>query len=99
MVEPIEDVLIWNLGEGETEVLSFAFANKTTHTALIDDRAARKCAETLGIKTLGTGGILILAKKRGLIENVLPELKKLQNAGLWISDEIVKVILKQAGEL
>ena len=97
-VKIVEDVLVWNLGNGETEVLSFAFENKTKFTALIDDRTARKCAETLNIKTLGTGGILILAKKRGLIENVAVELKKLQSAGLWISDEIVNVILKQANE-
>ncbi len=97
-VDIVEDVLVWNLGDGETEVLSFVFENKTEYTALIDDRAARRCAETLGIKTLGTGGILILAKKRGLIETVSVELKKLQDAGLWLSDEIADVILKQAGE-
>ncbi len=95
----VEEVLVWNLGDGETDVLSFAFGNKENYTALVDDRAARKCAETLGIKTLGTGGILILAKKRGLIENVSLELKKLKNAGLWISDEVERVILKQANEL
>lgn len=97
-VKIVEDVLVWNLGNGETEVLSFAFENKSKSTALIDDRAARKCAETLNLKTLGTGGILILAKKRGLIENVAVELKNLQSAGLWISDEIVNTILKRAGE-
>ena len=99
LANPVEDVLIWNLGDGETEVLNFAFANKATHTALIDDRAARKCAETLGIKTLGTGRILILAKERGLIEKVAPALKKIQNVGLWISNEIFQLILKQANEL
>ncbi len=98
-VKIVEDVLVWNLGDGETAVLSFAFTKKSSFTALIDDRAARKCAETLGIKTLGTGGILVLAKRRGLIKNVFPELKKLQNSGLWISDEVVKTILKQANEL
>jgi predicted nucleic acid-binding protein len=97
-VKTVEDVLVWNLGNGETEVLSFAFENKSKSTALIDDRAARKCAETLNLKTLGTGGILILAKNRGLIENVAVELKNLQSAGLWISNEIVNTILKQAGE-
>ncbi|MDQ3181824.1 MAG: DUF3368 domain-containing protein [Acidobacteriota bacterium] len=99
LVNVAEEVLVWNLGDGETDVLSFAFANKETHTALIDDRAARKCAETLNIKTLGTGGILVLAKERGFIKNVSPELKKLQSAGLWISDEVVEIILKQANEL
>ncbi len=63
------------------------------------DRAARRCAETLNIKTLGTGGILVLAKRRGLIQNVSLELKKLTGAGLWLSDEIIDVILKQADEL
>lgn len=76
-----EEVLIWNLGDGETDVLSWALMSKN-YTALIDDRAARRCAETLNIKTLGTGGILVLAKERGLIKSVSPALQKLQNAGL-----------------
>ncbi len=98
LLAPAEEVSTWNLGDGETEVLSFAFVNKSS-TALIDDRAARRCAATLNIKTLGTGGILVLAKKCGLIENVSLELLKLTGAGLWLSDEITQVILKQAGEL
>ncbi len=86
-----EDVLVWNLGNGETDVLSFAYGNENI-TALVDDRAARKCAATLNIKTLGTVGILLLAKKRGLIDSVSAALKQLQNAGLYISDEIVELL-------
>ena len=92
-----EEVLVWNLGDGETDVLSFAYGNKNI-TALVDDRAARKCAETLNIKTLGTGGLLLLAKRRGLIESVSEALEKLQNAGLYISNEITELLKKQAGE-
>ncbi len=40
-----------------------------------------------------------MAKRRGLIQNVSLELKKLTGAGLWLSDEIIDVILKQADEL
>ncbi|MDQ2747669.1 MAG: DUF3368 domain-containing protein [Acidobacteriota bacterium] len=98
LIDSAPEVLVWNLGDGETEVLSFALVNEHC-TALVDDRAARKCADTLSVKTLGTGGILILAKKRGLIQDVSHELLKLTGAGLWLSDEIVEVILKQAGEL
>ncbi|MEO8074383.1 MAG: DUF3368 domain-containing protein [Acidobacteriota bacterium] len=96
--EIVEEVLVWNLGSGETEVLSFVFENKADFTALVDDRAARKCAATLGIKTLGTDGILVVAKKHGLIKKVSVELKKLQDAGLWLSIEVVDAILKQASE-
>jgi predicted nucleic acid-binding protein len=94
-----EDVLVWNLGQGESEVLSFALENGSEYAALVDDRAARKCAATLGIKVFGTAGILVLGKKRGLIENVSDELKKLRNAGLWISDDVYNAVLKSAGEL
>ncbi len=58
-----DEVLAWNLGDGETEVLSVAYESKNTLIALVDDRAARRCAETLSIRTIGTGGVLILAKK------------------------------------
>ena len=47
------EVGIWNLGVGETEVLSYAL-NHPDHLAVVDDRAARRCAETLRIKCLGT---------------------------------------------
>ena len=93
-----QEVLVWNLGDGETDVLSWAFLNEGNYTALIDDRAARRCGETLNVNTLGTGGILVLAKKRSLIENVSTELRKLQDAGLWLSNGVINAILKQADE-
>src|ERR1700749_942167 len=42
------EVLAWNLGDGESEVLSFALA-RPEYRALIDDHAARSCARTLGV--------------------------------------------------
>ena len=92
-----DEVLIWNLGDGESEVLSWAYNNKDFR-AVIDDRAARNCAKTLAIQTLGTGGILVLAKKRNLIKSVGEALEKLQNVGLYISDEIIEMLKQQAGE-
>jgi predicted nucleic acid-binding protein len=91
------EILIWNLGDGESEVLNFALAN-SDYRAMIDDRAARNCARTLGIRTLGTGGALVLAKKRGLISSVSDRLQQLKDAGLWLSDEVVALLKEQAGE-
>lgn len=98
MIKIPEEIIAWNLGEGESEVLSWAYQNND-FMAMIDDRAARRCANTFGIKTLGTGGFLILAKQKGLIPNVETELEKLKSIGLWLSDEIVRLLLKQAGEI
>jgi predicted nucleic acid-binding protein len=92
------EILIWNLGVGESEVLSLALADKS-YVAMIDDRAARNCARTLGIQTVGTGGALVLAKRRGLIPSVSIALQQLLDAGLWLSDEIMTLLRTQAGEI
>lgn len=91
------EVLVWNLGDGESEVLSFALA-QPDYRALVDDRAARSCARTLGVRTLGTGGILILAKRLGLIPSVSAELQRLRDAGLWLSHEVIALLKQQADE-
>ncbi len=62
-------IATWDLGAGESTVLSFVLQNPT-YRAIVDDTAARRCARTLGISTLGTGGAIALAKQRGLIESV-----------------------------
>lgn len=90
-------VAAWDLGPGESEVLSFA-ARHPEFRAMVDDKAARRCAKTLGIQTLGTGGMLVLAKRRKLIKSLAVELEKLRNAGLWLSDELVNLLLEEAGE-
>jgi predicted nucleic acid-binding protein len=68
-IEHAPDVMRWDLGVGETEVLSYAI-EYSGYTPVLDDMLAKKCARSLGIHTMGTGTILILAKERGLIESV-----------------------------
>lgn len=90
-------VEVWNLGRGETAVLSYALAHSPIR-AVIDDRDARRSAQALGIPMLGTGGVLLLAKRRGLLASVTEGLIKLRDAGLWLSEDIVQLIRTQAGE-
>lgn len=78
-------------------MLTFALENPR-YRAVLDDGAARRCARTLGINLLGTGGMLVLAKRRGLLESITEGLEKLQQAGLWLSPEIINLLLKEAGE-
>jgi predicted nucleic acid-binding protein len=91
-------VTAWNLGAGESAVLTFALENPR-YRAVLDDRAARRCASTLGIAILGTGGVLVLAKRRSLLRSVKEGLDQLQQAGLWLSPEIINLLMKEAGEL
>jgi predicted nucleic acid-binding protein len=90
-------VAAWNLGDGETAVLSHALAHPPVR-AVIDDMDARRCAQTLGIPMLGTGGLLVLAKRRGLLASVSEGIAKLRQSGLWLSDDIARILQDQAGE-
>ncbi len=40
----------------------------TNYTAIIDDAAARRCAISLNIATLGTGGLIVLARRLEIIK-------------------------------
>jgi predicted nucleic acid-binding protein len=45
---PPADILAWDLGEGETAVLTYAIANPGW-TVIVDDVAARKCARSFSL--------------------------------------------------
>lgn len=90
-------VASWDLGEGESAVLSFALKNPE-YFAVMDDREARRCAISLQCHYIGTLGIVVLAKRRGIISSVRETLGKIQNAGLWISETLVNEICRNVGE-
>jgi predicted nucleic acid-binding protein len=96
-VSPDTKVVRWDLGEGETAVLSFA-VEYPEFTPVLDDMAAKKCAASLGLSTLGTGSLMILAKEHGLIVSVEEAIQRLRDAGLWISDNVIDLLKGQAGE-
>jgi predicted nucleic acid-binding protein len=87
-------VQLWGLGAGETSVLSFAM-RKPGYTAVLDDRAARRCARVLRIPVIGTAGIVVLAKRRGFIGSVEEALMCLQGAGLWLSERLVEKLVDE----
>jgi predicted nucleic acid-binding protein len=94
-LEPL--VQAWDLGRGETDVISFAYHDRT-NVPVLDDSAAKACCSAFGLKTLGTGAILILAKQNGLLRSVRETLMKLRERGMWISDPVIDLLSKRAGE-
>lgn len=89
-------MLEYGLGPGECHAI--ALARETGSGVLIDDYSGRKCAMELGVPLLGTGGLLVAAKRRHLIHSVADELERVQEVGLWLSTEVVAMLLKKAGE-
>jgi len=87
----------WDLGSGETAVLAWAYANPGT-TAILDDLAARRCANSLGIPVRGTLGLILTAKQRGAIPRARPVVEQLRTAGMYLSDSVMNRALKIVGE-
>ncbi len=92
-----QTVIAWDIGEGESSVLAFAQKNPDCW-AVIDDREARRCAASLGCRYTGTIGIILLAKRRGIIKSVRESITKLQSAGLWLAESFITKVCQQAGE-
>lgn len=96
-VEVPESVLGWGPGRGESEVLAVA-AQTLGSRAVLDDLAARRCARFLGVRVLGTGMVLVLAKQRGLIASVREQIDRLVAADFRLSDPLIDRLLTAAGE-
>jgi predicted nucleic acid-binding protein len=92
--EPTPELAAWDLGSGETAVLSYALANPGW-TAILDDGAARKCAVTFGVEVKGSLAIIILAQKRGLIPQAKQVLHTMQEVGLRLDERTIRRVLKE----
>jgi predicted nucleic acid-binding protein len=64
-------IIAWDLGPGESAVLTLALAAPGSR-AVIDDRDARRCARSLSISFIGTLGLVLLAKEEGRIAAARP---------------------------
>ncbi|MEW6285541.1 MAG: DUF3368 domain-containing protein [Chloroflexota bacterium] len=91
------ELLAWDLGAGETSVISFAL-NNPGWTAILDDAAARKCAGSFGVRVKGSLAVIVLAKRRGLIPSAKQLLQALQAAGLHLDEKLISQILMTVGE-
>jgi len=87
----------WDLGAGETAVLSLALSDSGS-VAILDDLAARTFATTYDVPILGTLGILIRAKQRGFIDQLATQIPLLESAGANLSQSVIARALKMAGE-
>ncbi|HXG65668.1 MAG TPA: DUF3368 domain-containing protein [Blastocatellia bacterium] len=89
--------LVTDLGPGETEVLALALESSDA-VVILDDHLARQVAETLGIRLTGTLGVLLDAKRRGLVSAIAPLLDQLQSLRFRLSPHTRAAVLTLAGE-
>ena len=75
----------------------YRYSNKGVE-AIIDDLAGRNCAKFLKIPVRGTLGIILVARKRGVIPAARPMIETLLRAGLYLSKSVLDEALKRVDE-
>ncbi len=91
-------LLCTELDAGEAEAIALA-RQERADVVLLDEKEARRVARRLGMRVLGTVGLLIWARQQGLIPNLREELQVLQEqGGFRLGREIYLAALRTAGE-
>jgi predicted nucleic acid-binding protein len=65
---------------------------------VMDDLAARRLAQSLGIEVVGSLGLLLRAKDLGLIVAVRPLIEAMQREDFRVADDVITTVLTVAGE-
>jgi predicted nucleic acid-binding protein len=92
-------VLQQDLDQGEAEAIALML-EQSSEALLLDEKNARQVARRMTLPTLGTLGLLIWAKRQGVIVNLQEQLDALRTlAKFRLSQQIYNEALRQVGEL
>jgi len=84
-----------DLGETEAMIL---YKQCSADKLLIDDKRGRRIAKINNISTIGSLGVLLVAKQRCLIDRISPYVAKLKSSDIYMSPELIATVLNIAGE-
>ena len=95
--EFIVKILKTQIGDGESEAIALALEAGDSFL-LLDDKKARRIAKQLNLKIIRTIGLILRAKKLGLVNEIKPVLDDLQKADFRIKDSLYQEALRLANE-
>jgi len=87
----------FGIGLGERAVIAWAKAHPG-FVAVMDDHEARVAAQQLGIRVIGTVGVILLLKRAGVITEAKSPLLRIRSMGGYVGDELFRKALRNAGE-
>jgi len=86
----------WGVDDGEASAIAAAL--ELGAGVVMDDRAGRQAALRLGLPVIGALGVLVLAKRSGLVPEVRPLVAALVDSGYYLAESVIKDALRLAGE-
>lgn len=87
--------LLVDRGEAEAIALAKSIADSVL---VIDDRLARRLAERLGIRRIGTVGLLLEFRRREWIKSLRSDIDALVANGIYLRQDLIDAALRSAGE-
>ena len=96
-IESINNTRLFNLlhadvDAGEAEALVLALESNA-ELILLDDQEARFKARKMGLHVTGTVGVLLQARKKGLIKSLNESAYQLRSTGFWLSPALMHTLL------
>ncbi len=85
------------LGKGELEAMALYKAT-AANLMLVDDLKAKKSSYINGLETMGSLGLLLLAKDEGLITEITSRIRSLQHSNAYLNPLLIEQVLQRAGE-
>lgn len=82
---------------GETQAM-LLYKEVAADYLLIDDKRGRKVARINQIQTIGSLGVLLQAKRVGLIPSVAPLLAQISASPIFMNADLIKMVLDLADE-
>jgi predicted nucleic acid-binding protein len=82
---------------GEADAIALAREIESP-AVLMDDRAAVRWARSLFLLVIPTPVVYVEAKRQGRIGSVREKLQQLRDAGFWLKDSDLALVLREAGE-
>ncbi|MEQ8413628.1 MAG: DUF3368 domain-containing protein [Imperialibacter sp.] len=92
-----QQMLEFQVDKGEASAITLAL-EIDANLIILDDYKGRLAAEKLGLEITGTLGVIIKAKKKGIISTIKPLLELLKKSAFRLSDSLTEEALKEAGE-
>ncbi len=95
--QPLKQTVLLELDKGEKHTLNMACHLKADRV-IIDEKIGRNMAEYLGLKVVGTLGILLTAKQNGWIGSFSQCVAQMQKQGVYYHPALVKRLAQYMGE-
>ena len=97
LANPLSPLAIAALDAGEAAVIQLAL-EQNIRMVCIDELKGRRAALAVGLKVVGSLGLLGRAKNLGLIAEARPFIERARLAGIYYDENLIKNFLNSLGE-